>query len=383
MTKPSKPTAKPTAKATPLSPTTPEFATILEGDWLSNAVDCSAGKPIFLGTPIDWTPAPMTMHISMDGENFYELVDSIGNVRLFNFAPGAGMPFLAPYAQYIQALKIGSGSSGHPVPQEQDASFRIEIDISTSDGTGGTQGPPGPQGDQGPIGPMGPMGPEGPEGPVGAEGPEGPEGPVGPAGPTGPAGPKGDTGATGTAGTPGVQGPPGPSAVSANAGNLAKLGTDNLILVPKNVPGVTDGSNAPAGMVGEYMSKTILAANAVAATTGVVVNVTSLSLSAGDWDVQGQIWIAPTGTRAATNVTGLAVWVSSTSATFPTVPAGSLQSFFGINIALVAAHLPVLASGKVRFSLAAPALIYLSGLVDYTGTGPIGLYGYIDARRAR
>jgi hypothetical protein len=373
---------KPTLQAT-----TPEFATILAGDSLSNAVDCSAGRPVFLGTPENWTPAPFTLQISMDGTNFYELVDVNGNVRYFNFAPGSGMPFTSSYAQYIQAVKVRSGSTADPIIQTADASFRVEID--TSSGVGGIQGPPGPTGETGPPGPEGPPGPAGADGADGAQGPAGPKGDTGA---TGVAGPKGDTGAQGPAGpqgtagipgTVGAQGPAGPTAVSANAGNLAKLGTDNLILVPKNVPGVTDGSNAPAGMVGEFISKAVLAANAVAANTGVVVNVTSLSLPAGDWDVQGQIWIAPTGTRAATNVTGLAVWVSAASAAFPTVPAGSLQSFFGINIALVAAHLPVLASGKVRFSLAATTPIYLSGLVDYTGTGPIGLYGYIDARRAR
>jgi hypothetical protein len=35
-------------------------------------------------------------------------------------------------------------------------------------------------------------------------------------------------------GSMGAQGPTGPTGVSANAGNLAKLGTDNLVLVPQN-----------------------------------------------------------------------------------------------------------------------------------------------------
>jgi hypothetical protein len=49
---------------------------------------------------------------------------------------------------------------------------------------------------------------------AGSEGPPGPQGPPGPAGPAGPAG------------------PPGPTAVSADTPNMAKLGTDNLLLVP-------------------------------------------------------------------------------------------------------------------------------------------------------
>jgi hypothetical protein len=199
---------------------------------------------------------------------------------------------------------------------------------------------------------------------------------------------------------------------------LAKLGTDNLLYVPDapsdgasygrlgaawtkvvalaggtmagvlHLKGTTDGSDAAAGEVGEYISSTVLVAAAKAANTGVNVDVTSISLPAGDWDVQGQIWIAATGTMtretlATVNVTGIAAWVSKVSATIPTVPAGSLQSFFGINIALTSANLPVLTSGRVRFSLSATTTIYLSGIVTFTGTGPLGLYGFIGARRMR
>ena len=42
----------------------------------------------------------------------------------------------------------------------------------------------------------------------------------------------GPTGAVGATGSTGATGPAGPTSVSANAGNLAKLGTDNLLLVP-------------------------------------------------------------------------------------------------------------------------------------------------------
>lgn len=380
------------AAPTGLVSTTPELATILAGDSLSNAVECVGGFPVFLGTPEVWTPAAFTFEISMDGVNFYELVDASGNVRHFNFAPGAGMPFLSAWTQYIVAIRIRSGSRAFPITQNADASFRVELQTPSS--TGATQGPPGPQGDPGPPGPAGVQGPQGDPGipgTVGAQGPTGPAGAIGPTGAVGPqgvqgtVGPQGVQGAPGTPGTAGAQGPPGPSAVSANPGNIAKLGTDNLIMVSKNIPGTTTNDNAPAGCIGEFISKTVLAANAVAANTAQVVNVTSISLSPGDWDVQGQIWIAQTGNfaRAATNVTGIGTWVSAVSATFPSVPAGSLNSLFGINIALVATNLPVLTTGKVRFALAATTTIYLSGLTTFTGAGPIGLYGYIDARRAR
>jgi hypothetical protein len=52
---------------------------------------------------------------------------------------------------------------------------------------------------------------------------------------------------------------------------------------PINLPGVTDGSSAPAGMVGEYLTGTGSAAAVTVASYW--RNCASLVLSAGDWDV--------------------------------------------------------------------------------------------------
>ena len=72
-----------------------------------------------------------------------------------------------------------------------------------------------------------------------------------------------------------------------------------------------------------------------------------------------------------------------TSASIPTIPAGSLQAFFGTQTALTATYLPVLTSGRVRFSVKLATAIHLGGVVTYTGAGPLGLYGFIGARRMR
>lgn len=149
---------------------------------------------------------------------------------------------------------------------------------------------------------------------------------------------------------------------------------------------MTDGSNAAPGTIGEFKSVTVLAAAAVAVVSGGTVDVCSIALPPGDWSVQGQIWVGATGTAellGSVNVTGIAAWVSATSATKPTIPAGSLQSFFGIQIATTSANLPVLPSGNVRFNVAVATTVYLSGILTFTGAGPLGLYGYLEARRQR
>ena len=154
---------------------------------------------------------------------------------------------------------------------------------------------------------------------------------------------------------------------------------------------MTDGSDAPPGAVGEFKSVTVLVGQAVAAVSGSTIDVSSIVLSPGDWEVQGQIWVAASPGGGAQsgeplgsiNVTGISSWVSSTSATKPTVPVGSMQSLIGIQIATTSANLPVVPSGRVRFNVAVATTVYLSGILTFTGAGPLGLYGYIEARRIR
>ena len=139
-------------------------------------------------------------------------------------------------------------------------------------GLQGIQGVAGPQGAQGPAGPAGAQGTPGTPGAAGAQGIKGDPGIPGTPGATGsqgPQGPAGAQGAKGDTGPGGMVGPAGPSAVSANAGNLAKLGTDNLLMVSNTsvLNGVTDGSNAAAGQIGEYISANNTAGSAL--TTGV------------------------------------------------------------------------------------------------------------------
>ena len=66
--------------------------------------------------------------------------------------------------------------------------------------------------------------------------------------------------------------------------------------------GVTDGSDAAAGQFGEVISSIVLGPG-VTLTTIVPATVTTISLTAGDWDVQGEVWVTA-GTGAPTMVQG-------------------------------------------------------------------------------
>jgi hypothetical protein len=269
----------------------------------------------------------------------------------------------------------------------------------------GPQGPPGPQGPQGEIGEAGPQGqpgaagsqgPQGDPGPQGNPGAAGPQGPKGDAGATGPQGlpgsagsqgPKGDKGDAGTAGSPGATGPQGPtgpagpSAVSANPGNQAKLGTDSLIFVPAptGIKGVTDGSDAAAGQMGEVIS----ASNTVGynLTTATPSNVATLIIPPGDWNVGGVIIFAPTSTGPNSVIAAL----SQATAALPTD--NDVATGKGIMQQIWASSMP---SGKtqtmptslIRVNTPTQKNIYLVAQATFGG-GSVNVTGYVSARRVR
>jgi hypothetical protein len=163
-------------------------------------------------------------------------------------------------------------------------------------------------------------------------------------------------------------------ALKANAASPTFTGTVTTPSVTFNstsgIIGTTTNNSAAALSVGEFVTST---AAAVGLTTGAVANLTSISLTAGDWDVWGTVGFTP-----ASTATVLFGGINSTSATLPgitsgvrltmvqTFPSGQGQGGF---------------VGQARFSLSATTTVYLVLRVDFasTCTGD----GYIGARRVR
>src|SRR3954462_9455253 len=89
---------------------------------------------------------------------------------------------------------------------------------------------------------------------------------------------------------------------------IAVAGTDSNIclqIITKGTAGVamrgwSDGSSATAGDVGEYALGNLSQASKVTLTTATPANITSISLTAGDWDVR---WCLLFETAATTSVT--------------------------------------------------------------------------------
>lgn len=159
---------------------------------------------------------------------------------------------------------------------------------------------------------------------------------------------------------------------------IAATGSDaNIILQLQGkgtggaaVLGTSTNDNATAGYVGEFKSSSIASGSAVSFTTAVVKDLTSISLTAGDWVVWGNV-----NYTSNVSVTSSNAWVSSTSATLPD------SSFYSYNQGLATASFGSSMALMRRFSLSATTTIYISG--DVTGGGTITGFGNIFARRIR
>jgi hypothetical protein len=131
--------------------------------------------------------------------------------------------------------------------------------------------------------------------------------------------------------------------------------------------GTNTNDNATAGNIGEFASNT---ASSVSFSSGVAFNVTSVSLTAGDWDVWGQFTL---GNSGATTYTSMTYSLSSISATH------GLSCGENVNIAGASYTKPVL---QIRFSLSATTTVFLVVSASFTGGTPTA-GGNIFARRAR
>lgn len=140
----------------------------------------------------------------------------------------------------------------------------------------------------------------------------------------------------------------------------------------QGIVGTTTNNNADAGYVGELQS--IYNTTGVVATANVAGNVTSISLSAGDWDVYGQCVIIPDiGQVITVGYSGL----TTTSATFSLAAFGT-AAWIGNNfIGDGSSGLGLVPN--FRLSLSATTTVYLAYISSVGATVKGGIY----ARRAR
>lgn len=185
-----------------------------------------------------------------------------------------------------------------------------------------------------------------------------------------------NVGLSGSTGTGTFVGSTSPTLVTPTLG--AATGT-TLTFSPTTggIVGTTTNDNTTAGDVGEIIESTVLIGAAVSVTTATPKDITTITLTAGDWDVWGNVWTNPNG---ATITQIVAPWINTASATVPTAPgAGAYQDYAFTTSAGAAVGVPV---GMRRLSLSGNTTVYLSVSVQFI-TNVNSAYGYIGARRRR
>jgi hypothetical protein len=144
------------------------------------------------------------------------------------------------------------------------------------------------------------------------------------------------------------------------------------------IVGTTTNNNADAGAVGEYVEGQRSSASALGITPSLtVVDVTSISLTAGDWDVRGIVWFNTGGIA----ITFLAAAISTTSATLPSLNAGG-TGYAQLGIPFTSGGPGSSVSVILRLSLSTTTTVYLLGQAGFTSGAP-NCFGTIAARRVR
>ena len=138
------------------------------------------------------------------------------------------------------------------------------------------------------------------------------------------------------------------------------------------ITGTTTNNNASAGAVGEYLTNTT---SGTSLTSNTPANSTSVSLTAGDWDVSGTAqFVAGTGATGTSFIAG-ANTVSATLAGFPN--SSTLQFSASATALSQAIVIPT-----QRISLSSTTTVYLPVQAIFSG-GTMTVNGFIRARRVR
>jgi hypothetical protein len=163
------------------------------------------------------------------------------------------------------------------------------------------------------------------------------------------------------------------SGVTLNAsGQLSRTGGVGL-------QGTNTNDSTSAGYVGEYIQSIVPVGSAIALINGGSSNVTTLSVSPGDWDLNAAIVF--TG-NAATTVNYIVGSISTTSAT-PNGAAFQINGVFLNNTTAFNNGLtPSTPVGPIRVSLNATTTFYAVAVSQFT-TSTCSAFGGLTARRRR
>lgn len=147
------------------------------------------------------------------------------------------------------------------------------------------------------------------------------------------------------------------------------------------VIGTTVNIDADAGYVGEFISANPASPVAVGSSTA-YVNITAITLTAGDWDVTANVCLHTTATTSSLQFINMGI--TSTSGAMDSATSGGYSALAYASVAggIIDNAFPI---STRRFLLSSTTTIYLIGAIIYSASGGAtwGTQSYIRARRIR
>lgn len=168
--------------------------------------------------------------------------------------------------------------------------------------------------------------------------------------------------------------------VSPNGGagppTFRAVATQDLTPIAGQIPGTATNNSATAGNVGEYITGS---ATGVAVVNATPKDITSINLTAGDWDVWGSIATAPAGTTT----TGIIrAWISATSATDPGAPNGGAYLLDQHTLGAGLAQLEPIGMMRITVPAGPAVTVFLSTAISFA-VSTMAAAAFLGARRAR
>lgn len=175
-----------------------------------------------------------------------------------------------------------------------------------------------------------------------------------------------------------------PGGMSTAGQSIGGIKTFSSGLIGK---GTTANDSASAGYIGEFIQISTLQSAALSITTGSSNDIVSggLTLSAGDWDLEGYLDFLPGATTVITHIFGA---ISKTSATLPAGDTSAVPTSgeVYVNQSYPAGSIPASIVGvalpRTRASINSATTFYPVGRANFSAS-TLSVYGHLSARRAR
>jgi len=169
-----------------------------------------------------------------------------------------------------------------------------------------------------------------------------------------------------------------------NVGSVGSAGSNVLQLSGQSLtrgqfPGTNTNDSGTAGNIGELISSNIAVGSAVNLGSGTPANMTSISLTAGDWDVSANFYFNP---NTNTSVTLIGGSISQTSATLDSTTLGALNEIRNAAFVPGASNIMNSLVGPLRVSLSGTTTVYGVAVSAFT-VSTMSVYGSLRGRRAR